>query len=682
MIYGPLLAVLIGLGAVPAAAAGRPYLPAANVPVRVDGDPREAFLFGAAALPAWDAVTGVPDGSVRVYALATPRGLYVVLLSTEPDGGAGLLRPLPWSPPEEAVLGDWMAVRVGPPSGTSLFLLAPGGFRTVLDGRGLKAPEAPPWQGADRVFGRTWAGEWLLPWETLEAGGGRVEVLRGRKIRAGRQAQESLAQTSPRPAVGRWGGEGLPVARPGRWPEPVPLRALRPYDNRPFIPPEEGVAACAEAAPEGEYATAWVEVAPGPGKLRLEAEAGLLETEVFRVEFRWQAGTREEIDAFLPARAAQGLGDVLAGDLLRPQPPEGFDGAGEPVRFYVRARLPVKEGSQGPPGTGGAAGNGKTGPSATERGVAGALRLFRDGRPAGTLPWRIETAPPLPPPEGLAGAYYLEPDPARWDGDLRDLKRHGLTAATCPARDAAGWRRFQETAAAAGLDGSFALHPEAVPEGESAWAYVWDEPATADQMAGARIRAEAFGKRGLRRWAALAWPHTLGLCAVLDGVAVAPALVGQAPLLPPARRWVYVQALREDPFYNRAWAALLSRAPGLAGFWVFCYAPSQDGEEDDWKGPIVRYDALVSPGEDGIRLPTVPFEALREGIVDGRLLDALGPEGEALLARFPGAGAARAGAYWEARGRGWDFSTLRRALVRAWAARGRPGPPPGAPGGR
>lgn len=646
-------------------------LPATAFSVAVDGDPREAFLFGAASLPAWDAVTGVPDGSVRAYALAVPQGLYVALLSTEPDGGAGLLRPLPWAPPEEVVLGDWMAVRVGPPSGAALFVLAPGGFRAVLDGRGLPGTGARAWQGADRVFGRTWSGEWILPWEAVSAGGGRVELLRGRKIRAGRQAQESLAQTSPRPGLGRWGGEGLLLARPDAPPAFPSLRALRPYDVRPFIPAGEGAEACADAAPEGSYVTAWLEAAPGPGRVRLEVGAGLPEAEVFRVEFRWQAGTREEIDAFFPARAAQRLGDVLAGDLLRPQREEGFAAGGEPVRFYVRARLPAG-GPPSHPGAGKAPGEEADGGRRTGGVAEIPLRLLRDGRPAGTVVWRIERAPPLPPPERLAGVYYLEPDPARWEGDLRDLARHGITAVTCPARQAEDWAVFQKAAAAAGVDGSFALHPEAVPGGEAAWAYVWDEPATGSHGAGARSRAEAFRKRGLRTWAALAWPHTLGLAAVLDGVAVAPALVGEAPSLPSGRRWVYVQGLREDPFYNRAWAALLSRAPGLSGFWVFCYAPSRPGEEDDWKGPIVRYDALVSPGGGGLRLPTVPFEALREGIVDGRLLDALGREGEEILGRFPGAREARAGAYWEAVGRGWDFPALRRALVQAWAARKAP----------
>ncbi len=633
-------------------------LPATPYAVEVDGDPREAFRFGAVALPMWDAVTGVPDGSVRAYALACPEGLYVALLSTEPDGGAGLLRPLPWSPPEEAVLGDWMAVRVGPPESAALFVLAPGGYRATLGADGLPAG-APPWKGADRSFGRTWAGEWLLPWPASGAPL-RVEVLRGRKIRGGMQAQESLAHSSPGPASGRWGGEGADWIRPRVLLEKQEApRALAPFEVRPFVPRGAWAKACEDAAPKGEVATAWLEVPPGGGRVRVECSPGLEDVEAFRVEFRWQAGTREEIDALFPVRVAAGMGDVLVGDRLLPQGPEGFESRREPLRLYVRGRIPGKTAGKTHPKGGGAA----------AKPLALSLRVFREGKLVGTVPWQVATGPPLPPPSRLAGVYYLERNPDRWEADLESLAAHGLTAATCPAADPSGWARFQEAARAAGVDGRWALRPGAVPEGDEAWAYVCDEPATAAAVEAAKARAEEMRRRGLRPWAALAWPNSLRMASHLDGVSVPPNLVEQAAALPAKRRWVYVQGLREDPFFNRVWASLLCRAPGLSGLWVFCHAPSNPGEGDDWAGPIVRYDALAAPVEGGARLDTVAFEALREGILDGRLLDALGEEAEAVLARFPGASEARSGAYWKARDRGWTFPRLRAALVEAWGRR-------------
>jgi len=632
-------------------AAGLGRLRVSPYAVKVDGDPREAFLLGARPLPMSDAVTGRPDGSVRAYVLATREGLYVAVLSTEPDGGRGLLRPLPWAPPQEWVLGDWMAVRLGEGAGTRLFLMVPGAMKTVLDGEGLPVEGPPPWRAAESVFGRTWAGEWLIPWASVpreREGRFCLEVLRGRKVRADGVVQESLSQSSPGPASWRWGGRGLSFAVPSRFPEAATEpRALKPYDVRPYIPAGQGAREAHSAAPAGQEVTAWLEVPPGEGTVSVSVSPGLEEVRASRLDFWWQAGRREEIDALFPVRVAAGMGDVLVGERLFPEPKEGFQPDGMPQRFVVKGRVPA--GAK--PGT-----------------LLVPIRIERGGHVLGEIPWKVKVAPALPPPSRLVGAYYLDPKESHWGPDLRDLAEHGLTAVTCPARDGAGWRRFQEEAERAGLDGRWALHPDAVPAGEEAWAYVADEPATVEAIGRARPRALAAKARGLKPWAALAWPNSLGLATVLDGVAVPPNLAGQARRLASSRRWLYVQGLRENPFYNRVWAGLLARAPGVDGLWVFCYAPAGDGGADDWAGPMIRYDALVDPDGKGGRLDTVQFEALRAGIVDGRLLDALGPaRARAVLARFPGALEALRGEYWRARDRGWSFPELRQALVAAWA---------------
>ena len=853
------LAVGVLVWAVAAVAAAGARLRVSPYAVKVDGDPREAFLLGALPLPMRDAVTGRPDGSVRAYALATREGLYVALLSTEPDGGRGLMRPLPWAPPQEWVLGDWMAVRLGEGAGTRLFLMVPGAMRTVLDGEGLPVGGPPPWRGAESVFGRTWAGEWLVPWASVpRESDGRfcLEVLRGRKVRADGVVQESLSQSSAGPASWRWGGRGLRFAVPSRFPEAAAEpRALKPYDVRPYIPAGQGAREARSAAPAGQEVTAWLEVPPGEGKITVTVSPGLEEVRASRLDFWWQAGRREEIDALFPVRVAAGMGDVLVGERLFPEPEGGFEAAGEPLRIVVRGRIsaaadvgralapaastlnvhrsgrllpaepvgnagsaaglrplqksiahrsrrrggppwppaadatpgstpggqgrpPLRAGDAGwttaprggtrgidrkdaaatkalqpkgyarhespsaaglqrvatrighrswrrggppwPPAADATRGSTPGGqgrpplragdvgwapaPRGGTRGIdckdaaatkalqpkgyarhesasaAGlrplrmketvrvTIRVFREGHLIAAIPWTITVAPPLPTPSRLVGAYYFERDASRWASDLRDLADHGVTAVTCPARDGAGWTRFQEEASKAGLDGRWALHPDAVPEGEAAWGYVADEPATVESIGRARARALAAKARGLKPWAALAWPDSLGLASVLDGVAVPPNLAGQARTLGSAHRWVYVQGLRESPFYNRVWAGLLARAPGLDGLWVFCYAPAGDGPADDWAGPMIRYDALVDPDGEGGRLDTVQFEALRAGIVDGRLLDALGPaRAKAVLARFPGALEALKGEYWRARDRGWSFPELRQALVAAWA---------------
>jgi len=348
-----------------------------------------------------------------------------------------------------------------------------------------------------------------------------------------------------------------------------------------------------------------------------------------------------------------GMGDVLVGDRLLPQPPEGFDSPDEPLRVYLRGRIPRPDPGKAPPRSLGD--------------VTVPLRVFRGDRHLGTIPWKVTVGPALPPPSRLAAVYYLEREASRWEADLVNLAAHGLTAATCPASEAEGWRRFQEAAKASGVDGAWALRPEAVPQGETAWGYVCDEPASVGAVEAAKTRAAALRARGLHPWAALAWPNSLGLSSLLDGVSVPPNLVRAVPGLPARNRYVYVQGLREDPFFNRAWAGLLCRAPGLSGLWVFCHAPSREGAADDWAGPIIRHDALAAPDGRGGRLDTVPFEALREGILDGRILDALGPRAETVLSRFPGAAEALAGDYWKARHRGWTFPQFRRALVEEWA---------------
>ncbi len=735
--------MILGLACLATLAGRAGDLPTTPYAVRVDGDPREAFLLGAQALPAFDAITGHGDGGVRAYALATKEGLYVALLSTEPQGTRPLTVPAPGSaptappgesregtgreflgppvkigpstaddgapprepaaqpPPERrhpeflgppvkadeppagglqpkvgvgsaatgsvpsaptsmtgapswrttpdaALAGDWMAVRVQGPYAALFLLTSAGATVSIGEDGGPSSVSDLGWMAAFSTFGHTWAGEWLLPWKTLGLAPGegfRLSVLRGRKLVAQGTALEVLATTAPGQSGERWGGDGESFSMPRSVPEPMRTpRGLAPYEVRPFVPPAGGVAACEDAAPAGEVVTAWLELPPAKVPWTVRAEGWPGGAEVFRVDFWWQAGVREEQDALFPARVASGAGDLLVAERLLPQPAHGMAPSPWPVRVYVRARL----GKAASPGT-------------LER----TIDVSSGDRLVASLPWKIRVAPPLPASRRMAGLYYSEERRGRWEGDFADMATHGIGAVTCPVRDPEAARRFVASAKASGLEGDFFLQPGAGTP-RPGWAYVADEPSTAAAVEAARARAERLRAEGFRTWAALAWPVSLSLARDLDGAAFAPNL-----LEPAARagltsgRWTYFQGLREDPVANRVSAGLLAFAHGLSGFWVFCYASGDEGETD-WNHPFLRHDALVENGPSGTRVQTVEWEALREGILDGRLREALGEKTVALDARFPEVREVLAGRDWRLDRTRWDAAAYRAALVAAW----------------
>jgi hypothetical protein len=721
-------------------------LPATPCAVRIDGDPREALLLGALALPEFDAISGGRDGSVRAYALATEEGLYVALLSTELPGTHLLVVPSPTAPvpaaepqlppspkpqggtkrdflgppvqigtasaagasrtedtppaqaspdarhpeflgppvriggaaadgvgpivgqgassvgrppqrqasdwratPDAALAGDWMAVRIQGPLSV-LFLLTPSGA-TVSAGENGTASTLSDlgWMAAGSTFGHTWAGEWLLPWKTLGLAPGasfRLSALRGRKVVAQGSALEVLSTSSQEQAGGRWGGDGVPLSVPSLFSRPAPVpRALRTYEVAPFVPPSGDFAACEDAAPAGEVVTAWLELPPSRTPQRVSVEGSKGETEVFRVDFWWQAGTREEQDALFPARVAAGAGDLLVAERLFLQPASGFEPSPWPTRVYLRGRLPKDVPAD-----------------LLERRIV----IQDGGRQVASLSWRIHVAPPLPATRRMAGAYYSETRPERWAPDFADMADHGLVAVTCPVGVSPSAGRFVELAKSAGLEGAYLLEPgESIPAGS--WAYVTDEPSTTADVRAARDRALRLHRMGYRTWGALAWPVSLELARDLDAAAFAPNLLelaGREGLT--AGRGMYFQGLREDPLANRVAAGLLSFAQGLSGFWVFCYASGAEGATD-WAHPFLRHDALVENGTAGARVPTVEWEALREGILDARLREALGPKVSAVDARFPQVAEVLAGRDWLLVPRRWDPAAYRAALVGAWS---------------
>jgi hypothetical protein len=263
--------------------------------------------------------------------------------------------------------------------------------------------------------------------------------------------------------------------------------------------------------------------------------------------------------------------------------------------------------------------------------------------------------------------YYLEKDSSRWAADLADLADHGFNAATCYARGDAAWRAFGAVAKSSAMDGSFVMDASGVEAVPGAWAYTVDEPATEAALGTTRERAAALRSRGFKAWTALCWPNSLALARDLDGYALSPGLVSVAVERGLSKdRWTYIQGLRENPAYNRLMAGVFSHAGGMSGLWVFCYA-SGDEAETDWTHAFIRHDACVENGPGGARIPTVHWEALREGILDSRLREALGEGVLDLEAGFPELRPVLEGKYWRLLVDAWDFEAYRKALVRQWA---------------
>jgi hypothetical protein len=591
-------------------------LPVASCQIAIDGNPREAILHGAGVVPMFDAATGLRDGSLRAYALAAPQGLYVALLSTEaPD--AQLALPAEDAAGSDLLMGEWMAVRVGGAAGGSsaerLFALLPGQRTVCLNTDGtLSNTGDSAWLAAGKIFGFTWAGEWLLSWETLGLKPGdnfRMEVLRGRKKIVNGVNLEVLARATPRAGASRWDGEGIVMAVPLSFPEASKgLFGLKAFDVRPFIPEDEKNASCESAVPAGEVATAWLEWR-GEGKdLRLVVGAAhgkpggpMTPPAVSRLDFWWQSGRRAEQDAYFPARVAAGEGDIFVAERLFPQKDQQATcSAGDMIRFVVTWRVPKSAG----PGL-----------------MALPIQMMSGSQVVGRAQWRINVTPPLADEPFLAGIYYLTKDPSRWDADLADIADHGFTAVTCPAEGQEEWLGFKALARKHGLDGRFALSPDRLTPQPGDWAYVCDEPGTADALRRAEARGETLASKGWKTWGALCWKPLGRLPEFLDACAFAPNLLAEGTQRPRPQGafWTYIQGLREDPAYNRAQIGREAFEHGLSGVWVFCYRPEPEGKADDWKNLPMRYDACVVPGASG-SLSTIEWEALRQGILEGRLL--------------------------------------------------------------
>lgn len=623
------------------------HLPTSPYPVAVDGDPREAFLLGALALPGFDPVTGSKDGRFKGYLLALPEGLYAAAQSTVLADER--LQTAPVGDPGDLLLGDWVALRLGTGSGEHLFALAPGGAAAALDGGGRPAGiRGDAWAGMERRFGHTWAAEWLIPWEVV--GGGpdatlRCALVRGRRTTAGGHALEVLATTSAERSCERFGAPPPEYARPSAPPreDAAHLRPLEPYEVRPFVPPALRPTACRDSVPAGEFATAWLEVSPAAGAVRLSAEGAPAPVEFFRADFWWQAGSREEQAALFPARAAVGEGDRLVAERLFPLPGGELRTGPSPVRIYARMRVPQRM----PPGT--------------ERVV---IRAEWSGAEEAEVPWEVRVVRALPENRVLCGLFYFGTAPEAWGADFRNMAEHGFNAVTCYASDPEEQERFVETARQSGLDGRFPMAGPPRPGG-GWWGYASDEPASAEEIRRARERAVEIRKSGARPWAALCWPRSLELLPDLDAVALSPGLLAQGDSLEGgARRWVYFMGGREDPAYIRRCAAGLSRAPGLSGLWVYCYEEPARGD-GEWGDTLYRSIGCRAPDAEGHFLDTVQWEALRDGLTDRRLAEAIDSAGADSSRAAPALEPARRGRYWQPEG-AFPHGAVRAGLAEAW----------------
>ena len=439
--------------------------------------------------------------------------------------------------------------------------------------------------------------------------GGRLSTgdLAGQKEVRGRSELGSPRKDHTRSRGFPVGGEGISLKVPEGFPPPLQgLYALEPFDVRPFVPSDDLKKSCESDVPAGEVATAWLEWSGEGEGLRLEADlpAGLPKgagLTIRRLDFWWQAGRRVEQDAYFPARVAAGEGDVFVAERLFSQEAQGLACIrGDKICYVISWRVPK---------------------TARPGSIALPIRMKAGNRVVGELTWRISVTPLLPASNFLTGIYYLTKDPSRWDADLADIAEHGFTAVTCPAESEDAWLRFKALASKYGLDGRFALYPHALTPEPGDWAYVCDEPGTADALKQAEARAESLAQKGWKTWGALCWRPLGRSPELLDECSMAPNLTAEGGHLPKPKgaSWTYIQGLREDPAYNIAQMGRDAFERGLAGVWVFCYRPEPEGRADDWKDLPLRYDACVMPGPSG-SLATVEWEALRQGILEGRLL--------------------------------------------------------------
>ena len=293
-------------------------------------------------------------------------------------------------------------------------------------------------------------------------------------------------------------------------------------------------------------------------------------------------------------------------------------------RFWVSVRLP----EQAKPGT-------YTGPLTI---TAPGLKPVVFEVQARVLPFKL--APPGRD-YGIFTDFYA--DPARLSPDkfrlyCRDLAAHGLNGvflfagapeSNPPVLD------YLRIAQQEGLPGPHilvaqhlveTLAPQLRAEGIPAYFWTVDEPSDERQIKEGETRAQRILAAGAKAVCTINSSGAIARLAPLHEAIIwngTPQENGSAPR-PGMVDWTYWQCIVENPLDNRYRNGFWLWQHDLAGAWPYTYfsvSPKLD-PFDDWSGTLRGGYCTVYPTADGI-IPTIQWEAYREGIQDMRYLATL-----------------------------------------------------------
>ena len=162
--------------------------------------------------------------------------------------------------------------------------------------------------------------------------------------------------------------------------------------------------------------------------------------------------------------------------------------------------------------------------------------------------------------------------------------------------------------------------------------YFWtvDEPSDERQMTEGETRAQRILAAGAKAVCTINGSEPLARLGPLHEAMIwsgAPADYGSATR-PGMVDWTYWQCIVENPLENRTRNGLWLWQQNLPGAWPYTYFDASNDPFDDWSGKLRGGYCTVYPTADGI-IPTIQWEAYREGIQDMRYLATL----EAAVAR-------------------------------------------------
>lgn len=258
------------------------------------------------------------------------------------------------------------------------------------------------------------------------------------------------------------------------------------------------------------------------------------------------------------------------------------------------------------------------------------------------LPFKLE---PAYRDYGIFTSFYADPArlaPEKFRLYCRDLAAHGLNGlflyAGAPETNPPVLE-YLRIAQQEGLRGPHilvaqhlveTLAPQVRAAGIPVYFWTVDEPSDERQMTEGETRAQRILAAGAKAVCTINGSEPLARLGPLHEAMIwsgAPADYGSATR-PGMVDWTYWQCIVENPLENRTRNGLWLWQQNLPGAWPYTYFDANSDPFDDWSGKLRGGYCTVYPTADGI-IPTIQWEAYREGIQDMRYLATL----EAAVAR-------------------------------------------------